>query len=656
MEAERTQKHKQPAQQRQPPTTDLALTTADDRERLRQIEAAPATPTTVPSFTVADTSAGPSSEMQAASKEPPVISIDSLLGIKDTATRALDDILRKLVSDAQSSSSISSLADLGDGAPLLGDGAAIAGDGDDNRVLTESRQRRHQSFSAAQASSSLTPAQKSARAGSFSSPPPKSLMASIRSSLQQRRRSVSAFEPNVSPRPVPSVSAMPAAPANSLAVSDTAVRSRASTTGSDFQARSARRLSMSVIQALSSSASSAAPATSARAGGSDLEPKNDPAQTSTTLQTADYDLACALTVLLEGVYGLLDENAAVQRAASDAAPSAPVKLQISDTRRIELWTQLQTSMQEISIICQGDGAETVQGSTDELLSDQRSDRSLSGEDLETSATRTRTASLASTASFGSQATAASLSPVHVSNAKRAKQMFKNGLKGRMMSRRISEEMEEVLNAIDRLQVTSPRLVNQCVVITDARQRTMDLAATQGTVERLTRGRMEGQRATTRAMESDRLADNIIRANRSTMSNQAVTLSPALHRRLELAKLSGLLDRLSSSRMYNQEYMQRNEYRAHGIELLRQEIGKLSSPAMTAQRYELSATKERDMYLNSLMHRVDRLNDRQQLTLQSADSPSARKEKAFQEVDGTLDRMFKTATDMPAQRFCPTPNM
>lgn len=119
------------------------------------------------------------------------------------------------------------------------------------------------------------------------------------------------------------------------------------------------------------------------------------------------------------------------------------------------------------------------------------------------------------------------------------------------------DLDELLVAMDRLGDAIPRLDNQRVDITAKRiDELIEVATVERAVERLSRGRMEDQRA---SLPPPRQKDNAFRdmtdnkyqrASR-TPHDQRTLVSPKLQRKMDADALSGLMDRFRRGRLVNQ---------------------------------------------------------------------------------------------------------
>lgn len=211
-----------------------------------------------------------------------------------------------------------------------------------------------------------------------------------------------------------------------------------------------------------------------------------------------------------------------------------------------------------------------------------------------------------------------------------------------------EDIDRVLRAMDRLSNVVPQLDNQRVVITASKEKAFNMASAFSAIERLSKGRLETQRAGNKRMEQDDLASKVTAANARDLSNQRVILDDAKAKKMvvarEFTRLNAVLERLSKNRMANQDWQSPAQLRETSLDSLRTELIRLSNRYNgPIQHFELSPRKEREMFMNSVITRVDKLNERR-LANQDSDGPKARMEKKFQEVDQMMDRMQRMGSD------------
>ncbi|KNE66410.1 hypothetical protein AMAG_11551 [Allomyces macrogynus ATCC 38327] len=199
--------------------------------------------------------------------------------------------------------------------------------------------------------------------------------------------------------------------------------------------------------------------------------------------------------------------------------------------------------------------------------------------------------------------------------------------GSMRSLGSTADLDRVLAAIDRVQAHGAVLATQSVALSSTQQDRLDLAAAQGTVRRLARGRLEDQRAERTSDARSRVLDAVAAsAEHPHLGAQRAVLTPAAARRLDLARLGAALDRLA--RLDNQDATTRADRLADLVARF--------PPDYADQRVVLSETQQRGMFLDSVAHRMARASLVDQ---RAAGSVAERKERAFVEVDEALDRMY-----------------
>ncbi|KAG5456926.1 MAG: hypothetical protein BJ554DRAFT_3194, partial [Olpidium bornovanus] len=221
------------------------------------------------------------------------------------------------------------------------------------------------------------------------------------------------------------------------------------------------------------------------------------------------------------------------------------------------------------------------------------------------------------------------------------------------------EADRVLCAIDRLQEVTPRLNDQRVVLSDRQERALAAATLSKAVIRLSQGKLEEQRAEMsasgrRKSDLDSIFDRITLSAKRGLDDQRVCLSANQERNMELARLTGSLDKAAKSRMDNQEWLNPTQRRISDMTLLSKQLQDTYKPSMEIdQRFAMSATKERDMFVANL---VGKMAGRR-FGGQDADSPASRRARSFHKLEITLDRMWPGMDEQKFERRehapCPT---
>ncbi|RUS26726.1 hypothetical protein BC938DRAFT_484202 [Jimgerdemannia flammicorona] len=237
------------------------------------------------------------------------------------------------------------------------------------------------------------------------------------------------------------------------------------------------------------------------------------------------------------------------------------------------------------------------------------------------------------------------------------------------SEKMQRDLDNVLEAIERLTRVAPRMNDQRVELTDRQARDMAAAAVYNAVQRLSKGRLEDQRATTpQALTKyetlNRLVEQITKSAARGMNNQRVELTPAKKKNMEVTRI---MDRVEKGRMTNQDWHSPEELLVQDMSKLTNQLARSEEPRYTEQRFVISPFKERHMFMNNVFRRVDRLSERR-MNNQDANPPAPRpRQKArdqhhrgqshsaamkpsdFSELDRMLESLDKVNGNMSDQR-------
>jgi hypothetical protein len=117
------------------------------------------------------------------------------------------------------------------------------------------------------------------------------------------------------------------------------------------------------------------------------------------------------------------------------------------------------------------------------------------------------------------------------------------------------DLDTLLSAIDRLSHVAPRLNNQRVDLNERQVKELAAATLGKTVERLSRGRMEDQRALLPEKTKHEVLHDLIQqihksASRS-LDNQRVSLSTNQKHKMDFASIHGIVNRLDKGRYIGQ---------------------------------------------------------------------------------------------------------
>ncbi|KAI9278461.1 hypothetical protein BDA99DRAFT_492219 [Phascolomyces articulosus] len=195
-----------------------------------------------------------------------------------------------------------------------------------------------------------------------------------------------------------------------------------------------------------------------------------------------------------------------------------------------------------------------------------------------------------------------------------------------VSEKTQNDLDNLLSAIDRLSQVAPQLNNQRVDMTERQANELTAASIGKIVERLALGRMNDQRATlptilntsasthTKHNKDIMLRHLIVQICHTTsksLDHQRVSLDSKPQKKINVASMHGLFDRLDRGRMADQEWKSPPDER-----LFREMSGMMDTvvkslhrPRFSKQRFQMTATKERNMFISDLLHKVDKLEGR-----------------------------------------------
>ena len=170
------------------------------------------------------------------------------------------------------------------------------------------------------------------------------------------------------------------------------------------------------------------------------------------------------------------------------------------------------------------------------------------------------------------------------------------------------DLDQLLTAIDRLSHVAPRLNNQRVELTEKQVKELAAATLGKTVERLSRGRMEDQRAPLpKHQVLQDLVQQIQKSASRSLDNQRVALNVQRQKSMDFASIHGILKRLDKGRYTDQDWISHEEHLindlTHTTDLL---VKSLDRPAYNRQRFSLSAVKERTLFMSGLFNKVESL--------------------------------------------------
>ncbi|RHZ79050.1 hypothetical protein Glove_152g46 [Diversispora epigaea] len=214
---------------------------------------------------------------------------------------------------------------------------------------------------------------------------------------------------------------------------------------------------------------------------------------------------------------------------------------------------------------------------------------------------------------------------------------------RVDNEKTQRDLENVISAIDRVYDVAPQLNNQRVELNSRQKRELTAAALSTAIQKLSRGRLEEQRAESSTVIKyqtlNHLVDQISKAAERSFVDQRVELSPRQARHIEVAKLNGVIERLEKNRLTNQDWYPPEQLLIQDLTRLTNELAKNAiHPAYELQRYQLTPDKEKNMFMNTVLKRIEKLQS-YRLNDQDADSPEERKERVLKEIEAIIDKQL-----------------
>ncbi|CAG8433361.1 1570_t:CDS:2 [Diversispora eburnea] len=214
---------------------------------------------------------------------------------------------------------------------------------------------------------------------------------------------------------------------------------------------------------------------------------------------------------------------------------------------------------------------------------------------------------------------------------------------RVVNEKTQRDLENVISAIDRVYDVVPQLNNQRVELNSRQKRELTAAALSTAIQKLSRGRLEEQRAESSTIIKyqtlNHLVDQISKAAERSFVDQRVELSPRQARHIEVAKLNGVIERLEKNRLTNQDWYPPEQLLIQDLTRLTNELAKNSiNPAYELQRYQLTLDKEKNMFMNTVLKRIEKLQS-YRLNDQDADPPEERKERVLKEIEAIIDKQL-----------------
>ncbi|KAI7829782.1 hypothetical protein BC939DRAFT_440567 [Gamsiella multidivaricata] len=215
------------------------------------------------------------------------------------------------------------------------------------------------------------------------------------------------------------------------------------------------------------------------------------------------------------------------------------------------------------------------------------------------------------------------------------------------------DLNNVMSAIERLSKVAPRMDNQRVQLSPSQKRQMAQASVAHTIDRLSRDRWEGSGATTlsssssspstqkkdtqgqhqqqrqlsmeRSRDLNKLVNQIVEsANRASFVAQRAEFSPRQQWKLEGARVGDKIERGERLRMSGQDWQSPEKVLLKDMTRLTNTLYQqsASSKSFATQRYTLTDDKARNMALQEIISKIERVSGRR-MDNQDALPPSSK---------------------------------
>ncbi|KAG0207504.1 hypothetical protein BGX28_001281 [Mortierella sp. GBA30] len=178
------------------------------------------------------------------------------------------------------------------------------------------------------------------------------------------------------------------------------------------------------------------------------------------------------------------------------------------------------------------------------------------------------------------------------------------------------DLHNVMSAIERLSKVAPRMDNQRVQLSTGQKRQIAQAHVAHTIERLSKGRWEDQRADEsltleRTRDLNGLVTQIVESAKAGYSTQRAELSAKLQWKLEGARIGDKIVRGEKMRMANQDWSSPETVLLKDMTRLTNALYQQSSAskAFATQRFTVSEDKARNMALQGIISKIERVSGR-----------------------------------------------
>ncbi|KAG2220493.1 hypothetical protein INT45_011497 [Circinella minor] len=216
------------------------------------------------------------------------------------------------------------------------------------------------------------------------------------------------------------------------------------------------------------------------------------------------------------------------------------------------------------------------------------------------------------------------------------------------------DLDQLFSTLDRLSQAAPQLNNQRVDITERQANELTAASIGKIIDRLSSSRMNNQRATLPTITTnlkqpnkDIILDDLIfqvcHTTLKSFNNQRDSLDSRLQRKVNHVTIHGLLDRLDRGRMVDQEWKPSSAERlSKEMSTMMDHVVKSSyRPRFSKQRFQMTNTKERHMYMSDLLYKVNKSEERRMENQDAFIRPNnIKEEEEEEEIFDLFDHMAK----------------
>ncbi|CAO3643496.1 unnamed protein product [Cunninghamella blakesleeana] len=236
------------------------------------------------------------------------------------------------------------------------------------------------------------------------------------------------------------------------------------------------------------------------------------------------------------------------------------------------------------------------------------------------------------------------------------------------------DLDNLLTAMDRLSTLTPtRLNNQRVTMTEKQSKELAAATMGKTIERLSRGRMENQRASLpdllskQTMLQDLMSQiqrSVLRSSSTSLeTHQRVIIDDRIQKKLEMANIHKLMDRVNRGRLVNQDWKSPEALMIDEMTSMTDMLTKMMNrPQFNRQRYSLSDVKEREIFMDRIFQKVDKMEKRR-MSNQDAEwshqqqlwKHKKRSSEMEDELNHLFDHIHKSKSQLDNQRASFTTN-